>query len=145
MICPAILDPFQGANYRLNACLHQALLCPIISKCLAYILSPPTKPIENRSNEIAVEATFRRSIESEIMDTSKDATGSSLVKYSKLVNIEHLTAQVACRVANSVSNNEQNVDSLDVSTDENQIKNGCDKNSSDAVSMLHSNSDKKMQ
>lgn len=39
MICPAILDPFQGANYRLIACMHQALLCPIISKVLGYTFS----------------------------------------------------------------------------------------------------------
>lgn len=40
MICPAILDPFQGTNYRLIACLHQMLLCPIISKFLGYVFSP---------------------------------------------------------------------------------------------------------
>lgn len=40
MICPAILDPFQGANYRLVACMHQALLCPIISKLFGYMFTP---------------------------------------------------------------------------------------------------------
>lgn len=40
MICPAILDPFQGSNYRLYACIHQAFLCPIVSKCFAYVFSP---------------------------------------------------------------------------------------------------------
>lgn len=40
MICPAILDPFQGANYRLMACMHQALLCPIITKFFGYVFSP---------------------------------------------------------------------------------------------------------
>lgn len=40
MICPAVLDPFQGANYRLYACVHQAFLCPIISKLFAYIFTP---------------------------------------------------------------------------------------------------------
>lgn len=42
MICPAILDPFQGGNYRLYACMHQAFLCPIISKVFAYIFTPVT-------------------------------------------------------------------------------------------------------
>lgn len=42
MICPAILDPFQGANYRLIACMHQMLLCPIVSKFFGYMFSTPT-------------------------------------------------------------------------------------------------------
>lgn len=37
MICPAVLDPFQGGNYRLIACLHQAFLCPFVSKFLIYM------------------------------------------------------------------------------------------------------------
>lgn len=39
MICPAILDPFQGASYRLVACMHQMLLCPIVSKLFGYVFS----------------------------------------------------------------------------------------------------------
>lgn len=40
MICPAILDPFQGSNYRLTACLHQALLCPIVAKTFSFLFAP---------------------------------------------------------------------------------------------------------
>lgn len=39
MICPAILDPFQGGNYRVIACLHQALLCPIVSKTFNFLFA----------------------------------------------------------------------------------------------------------
>lgn len=39
MICPAVLDPFQGASYRLVACMHQMILCPLISKTFGYVFS----------------------------------------------------------------------------------------------------------
>ncbi|CAK9811950.1 Transmembrane protein 164 [Anthophora plagiata] len=49
MLCPAILDPFEGQNYRLWVLVHQALLCPLLSKLFCYgsdfLLTkfPPTK------------------------------------------------------------------------------------------------------
>ncbi|XP_015113788.1 transmembrane protein 164 [Diachasma alloeum] len=36
MLCPAILDPFQGQYYRLWAVTHQALLCPLLSKLICF-------------------------------------------------------------------------------------------------------------
>lgn len=52
MICPAILDPFQGSNYRLYACIHQAFLCPIVSKCFAYVFTPATSSKEVTESDI---------------------------------------------------------------------------------------------
>ncbi|XP_063376244.1 transmembrane protein 164 [Cydia fagiglandana] len=49
IICPALLDPFEGPWYRVAAVLHQAALCPLLCKgyCLVadFCLTkfPPTK------------------------------------------------------------------------------------------------------
>ncbi|EDV98178.1 transmembrane protein 164 [Drosophila grimshawi] len=47
MLCAAMSDPFQGQNYRLFACCHQAMLCPLLSKGTALIFGSR----KSRSNE----------------------------------------------------------------------------------------------
>ncbi|CAG9823491.1 unnamed protein product [Phaedon cochleariae] len=37
MLCPAILDPFEGQFYRLAAVLHQAFLCPTLCKLFCLV------------------------------------------------------------------------------------------------------------
>ncbi|XP_018576135.1 transmembrane protein 164-like [Anoplophora glabripennis] len=32
MLCPAVLDPFDGQMYRICAVVHQAFLCPVLCK-----------------------------------------------------------------------------------------------------------------
>lgn len=36
MLCAAILDPFEGQNYRIWAIIHQAFLCPSLCKLFCY-------------------------------------------------------------------------------------------------------------
>lgn len=61
MICPAILDPFQGANYRINACIHQAMLCPIVSKAFGYLFSPRTaSQLDEANNATIGKNNFRK-------------------------------------------------------------------------------------
>lgn len=40
MLCPAILDPFEGQNYRLFAVVHQSILCPLLCKIYCYLFQP---------------------------------------------------------------------------------------------------------
>ncbi|EDV38172.1 uncharacterized protein Dana_GF13824, isoform C [Drosophila ananassae] len=43
MLCAAMSDPFQGANYRLFACCHQTLLCPLLSKGTVLLFGRPSR------------------------------------------------------------------------------------------------------
>ncbi|XP_076294673.1 transmembrane protein 164 isoform X3 [Lasioglossum baleicum] len=36
MLCPAVLDPFEGQYYRLWTVVHQGLLCPLLCKLFCY-------------------------------------------------------------------------------------------------------------
>lgn len=146
MICPAILDPFQGTNYRIAACMHQALLCPIIAKTFGYVFSPASneKTLQNSSDARhigiadAVDAAVivsnaKNQVQNDVNHSIRNDTDSANI-YAKINTKLHNECTV-----NSTTNGKQ------------QIENGCDiiDNSSkfDDVSTISypNDSNKKMQ
>lgn len=50
MLCPAILDPFEGQNFRIAAIIHQGILCPLLCKIMCFVFTPRKFTNENPSN-----------------------------------------------------------------------------------------------
>lgn len=71
MICPAVLDPFEGQYYRTFAVFHQAFLCPALCKlfcCICTFFLTSFKPTKIRDT-LCFEA-----IKTVANDTAKDVT-----------------------------------------------------------------------
>lgn len=144
MICPAILDPFQGSNYRLSACLHQALLCPIISKVFAYVFTPATSSLTLETQTSANKLTSNN-------ESNQEHNGDIEISYKndfnhKLqndINNTQIKARIKQGAASSATTSQVND-----SGDEKQIRSGCDNGSNllDDASIPFSNgSNKKLE
>lgn len=51
MLCPAILDPFEGPNYRIAAIFHQGILCPLLCKLMCFLFTPRTGENNNHHQQ----------------------------------------------------------------------------------------------
>lgn len=68
MLCPAVLDPFEGPNYRLAAVFHQGILCPLLCKLICILFSPrgtvvtvnDQPPTDNKTTSSVIEKTNKQ-------------------------------------------------------------------------------------
>ncbi|KAM8711984.1 hypothetical protein ACLKA7_012492 [Drosophila subpalustris] len=83
MLCAAMSDPFQGQNYRLFACCHQALLCPILSKGTMLLFASRKS---YNSHEIGVHQAVS-------CEDFREQSGTEHVMYQEYATPESLTAE----------------------------------------------------
>lgn len=147
MICPAILDPFQGANYRLIACMHQMLLCPIVSKFFGYMFTPAS--IETVSSEKGVHAmklensaSHRQKVEDiQSCQVQNMAHDISADRNNGSTHTNAIWSKMTMTTASHNENNAKNVNGK-------KIENGCDIGNcllSDASIQCPNDSNKKSQ
>lgn len=76
MLCPAVLDPFNGPNYRLIAVTHQAILCPLMCKTICWAFEP-TEEVQrkNRSGMLSANDSESSLLVSSVSSISADALG----------------------------------------------------------------------
>lgn len=130
MICPAILDPFQGTNYRIAACMHQFLLCPIIAKTFGYLFSPASteKSVEQNSSDVRLignDATVDNAV---VVSNAKyrvqnDVVNHSIYDGTDSANIHHAKANTKLHneYGAIISNNTTTTNGK-----QQQFENGCD-------------------
>lgn len=94
MLCPAVLDPFNGPNYRLIAIVHQLILCPLMCKTICFAFAPPEQGQLRRRRKGA--NTGGRGPGGEFTSNNIDSESSLLISsMSSLSGVASNTSSVA--------------------------------------------------
>lgn len=145
MICPAILDPFQGASYRLVACMHQMLLCPLISKVFGCVFSSTQRSEDGiMSTQISSPPGDSRRIS--LQKTSSAQHGFEHIRQAQ--NTDYNILDNLCNASVCMNTRQLPAKTMQQSNAKKQIGNGCDIDNSlpgNASIPNSNNSNKKIQ
>lgn len=106
MLCPAVLDPFEGPNYRIAAVIHQGILCPLLCKLVCLAFTPRGTVITGDNNG--------ESVTESVLDSHNNKTN----KVAQLIDLNKQRSQLlAC-------DNSQLSDGTNVSCTEKSVVDG---------------------
>lgn len=109
MLCPAILDPFEGQNYRIGAVIHQGILCPLLCKIISFLFTPRnfTTDITTSNNNHQKQSAHTANAPSTTMTPKSNKTTAN-GNHRNLVNSKVTDTMTSDMCVNAISRDKKN-------------------------------------